>query len=83
MVYFIHKKTSLPLTPHQYEAMKKICLPNEKFERFFKRGINELVVALEKKKNGNFQISKFPLCSSPEDFKCIILTSSQNIHFSL
>ena len=50
MVYFIHKKTSLPLTLHQYEAMKKICLPNEKFERFFKRGINELVVALKKKK---------------------------------
>lgn len=59
MVYFIHKKTSLPLTLHQYEAMKKICLPNEKFERFFKRGINELVVALKKKRMAIFKLVSF------------------------
>lgn len=59
MVYFIHKKTSLPLTPHQYEAMKKICLPNEKFERFFKRGLNELVVALKKKRMAIFKLVSF------------------------
>lgn len=56
MVYFIHKKTLFPFTPHQYEAMKKVCLPNEKF-KIFKSNVNELVVALKIKKNGNFQIT--------------------------
>lgn len=46
MVYFIHKKRSLPLTPHQYEAMEKICLPNEKCKGFSK-GTNELMVVQE------------------------------------